>query len=342
VSDPDLLLSALEALGRLLLDLHVAGDALPFSDFQREALRLVQAVLPFDSAIWGVGTYQPNGVPQIFSVFLLNQPKEMIADYDRVKDGDRAFAAALTEPGITVNVAAADVVWGPYGEGMKAHIERYGMVHTLATLTRGPITELASAICLYRADPAAPFSEIERAMQQVLVPHLVSVYDRSRIQFLANAQGAGSRQPQGGAAIVDGHGMLHNASSGFIRLLLSEWPDWRGPIVPLDLLGADALRSSTLNRIVARATPVNDLFLLDLREITPCDNLSEREWGVARAFAEGMSYKEVALHLRIAPATVRNHLSRVYTKLGVSNKAELVHVLETSLRRPIASRPTVA
>jgi DNA-binding CsgD family transcriptional regulator len=334
VSDPDLLLTALQQLSALLLELYAASDALPFPEFQAAALRLVQAVVPFDSALWGVGTYLPNGIPQIFAVFLLNQPQAMLADYERVKDRDQAFAAALRSPGTTVNIAAPGIAWGPGSEPMRAHIERYGMAHTLATLTRGPVTELASAICLYRADAAKPFSELERVLQQALVAHLVAGYDRSRIQYLASLQNAGRQPPQRAAAIVDSRGTLHSASPSFVNLLLSEWPEWRGPMVPRELL--DAVRgertTAPFTRIVARATPVNDLFLVNLRDIAACDHLSDREWDVARAFGDGMSHKEVAQRLGIAPGTVRNHLSSVYAKLGVTNKAELAHVLDTSPR----------
>ena len=301
---------ALLELGNLLLELHTVGDLLPFPDFQQEALRLVQAVLPFDSALWAVGTYQPNGIPLIFSVSLFNQPQEMLGSYERVKDRDRAFAKTMAEPGITANVAAADIAWDAHSEPMKAHVERYGMAHTLATLTRGPVTELVSSICLYRADPARPFSERERATQQALVPHLVSLYDRSRLQFLADLQKPGLEQKRRAAAIVDGQGMLHSASPSFIQLLLLEWPEWRGPTLPqglLELVHTDG-KTTPFTRIVGQATSVNDLFLVNLREIAPCDRLSEREWAVASAFGQGMSHKEVARRLGIAPGTVRNHL----------------------------------
>jgi DNA-binding CsgD family transcriptional regulator len=320
-------------LSSLLLALHDLADILPFSDFQRGALELLQAALPFDSALWGVGNYQPSGIPQIYSVYLLNQPHEMLVSYERVKDRDQAFFQAIKSPGVTANVAASDIAWTPESEPVKQHIERFGMWHTLTTLTRGPITELASAICLYRADPARPFSERERALQQALVPHLVSLYDRSRIQFLAGLQRPGEEQKRRAAAVVDSHGTLHSASPSFLQLLLLEWPDWRGPAVPLALLGGDSKRGTAMfTRIVSQATAVNDLLLLNLREIAPCDRLSEREWDVASAFANGMTHKEVARRLGIAPGTVRNHLSVAYAKLGVSNKAELVHVVEQSPR----------
>jgi DNA-binding CsgD family transcriptional regulator len=57
--------------------------------------------------------------------------------------------------------------------------------------------------------------------------------------------------------------------------------------------------------------------------------LTAREREVAEQFARGLSYKEVALVLHIAPATVRNHLARIYDKLGLETKSALVRLLAT-------------
>ena len=57
-----------------------------------------------------------------------------------------------------------------------------------------------------------------------------------------------------------------------------------------------------------------------------CD-LSPREREVAEAYAEGLSHKQIAERLHIAPATVRTHLGAIYRKLGVSNKIQLLEDL---------------
>lgn len=51
-------------------------------------------------------------------------------------------------------------------------------------------------------------------------------------------------------------------------------------------------------------------------------DLSERELSILQAMAKGYTYKQVASLLFISPATVRTHLSNIYTKLGVSSKQE--------------------
>jgi DNA-binding CsgD family transcriptional regulator len=53
------------------------------------------------------------------------------------------------------------------------------------------------------------------------------------------------------------------------------------------------------------------------------DTLSPREIQIARHYAEGATYHEIAEALGIAPSTVRTHLATIYRKLEVSSKLEL-------------------
>jgi DNA-binding CsgD family transcriptional regulator len=56
--------------------------------------------------------------------------------------------------------------------------------------------------------------------------------------------------------------------------------------------------------------------------------LTRREETIARAYAAGDSYKEIARQFGLSPATVRGYLRDCYLKLGVSNKAALGGVLQ--------------
>lgn len=55
--------------------------------------------------------------------------------------------------------------------------------------------------------------------------------------------------------------------------------------------------------------------------------LSSRERQVARLLIAGASYKEVGMRLFVSISTVQTHVTRVYTKLGVSSKVELANAL---------------
>ncbi len=53
------------------------------------------------------------------------------------------------------------------------------------------------------------------------------------------------------------------------------------------------------------------------------ESLSASERRAAEMAAEGRSTREIAQALFVTPKTVENHLSRVYTKLGVSSRRAL-------------------
>lgn len=73
------------------------------------------------------------------------------------------------------------------------------------------------------------------------------------------------------------------------------------------------------------------------------ETLSRREHEIARAYADGMTYKEIAQKLYIAPATVRTHLATIYRKLGVSTKVALLRTLNAErahIAAPEEGEPT--
>lgn len=58
------------------------------------------------------------------------------------------------------------------------------------------------------------------------------------------------------------------------------------------------------------------------------ESLTPREWEVAQAVAEGLSNREVAARLSLAEKTVKNHVSDVLDKLGLTRRAQIVALLQ--------------
>jgi DNA-binding NarL/FixJ family response regulator len=54
--------------------------------------------------------------------------------------------------------------------------------------------------------------------------------------------------------------------------------------------------------------------------------LSKREGEVVRCLAEGLSNREIADRLKLSQHTVKNHLFRIFEKLGVSSRIELLYM----------------
>jgi DNA-binding NarL/FixJ family response regulator len=59
--------------------------------------------------------------------------------------------------------------------------------------------------------------------------------------------------------------------------------------------------------------------------------LTPREQQVAMLVAEGMSNREVSLHLGISEHTVKNYMFHIFDKLGISNRVELVRYAQSQL-----------
>ncbi len=54
------------------------------------------------------------------------------------------------------------------------------------------------------------------------------------------------------------------------------------------------------------------------------ETLTPREEQVLQLLVEGRAVRQIALELKIAPSTVKNHVQSIYGKLQVSNRAEAV------------------
>jgi len=68
------------------------------------------------------------------------------------------------------------------------------------------------------------------------------------------------------------------------------------------------------------------------------DLLSKRELEVVRCLAEGMTNREIATRLGLSQHTIKNYLFRVFDKLGVSSRLEL---LSLTLTQPTPGAPLI-
>ncbi len=95
----------------------------------------------------------------------------------------------------------------------------------------------------------------------------------------------------------------------------------------------DQLRSALTTFETVRAEPWAERARAELRatgetarkrDPSTLDDLTPQELQIARLVAEGRSNKEAAAQLFLSPRTVEYHLAKVFTKLGLGSRAELI------------------
>lgn len=206
-----------------------------------------------------------------------------------------------------------------------------GIEHALGVTLIDPVTNVGELVFLFRADRGAPFSDLERDRLERIMPHLVAAWRHRLLWHVAGHARTADLSPgglPGGHAVVDGAGQVHASDAAFGLRMRALFPDWLGPSLPQDLRVAIAGAANSV-RVCGQTFRLHrggDRHILSLAAETTLP-LSPAEARVAQRFASGMTAPRVALDLGISRATVRNHLTSIYEKLGVHSKVELVRKL---------------
>jgi DNA-binding CsgD family transcriptional regulator len=296
----------------------------PPGGFHEAALTLLEPQLPFDSGWWGIANAQAAQV-SVMQGYLHRLPPEFIEDWWGIADVDALARRCSAQPGITV-LDDGLLATSPAEE---AFDERYGLACALSTLLPDESSGLFSFLSLFRSESQPTFDEHDRALVQLLVPHLIQA-EQTHWRLGLRRQFAAADDHR---AHVDEAGYLLQASTGFCQTLVREFPAWPGGPLPEPL---QPLWQSRQGQWHGRQIEVGVEPLDEADDSAPptahCritvrarigHGLTKREESIARAYAAGDSYKEIARDLGLSPATVRGYLRDCYLKLGVTNKAAL-------------------
>ncbi len=300
------------------LALHRVGREVPFCQFQRAALDVIQGILPFDSAWWGNAAAEPA---EIHRLYLFNCDDSILEAYVPYMAQDFFRTALIDAPGTTINMADLISREGYLRTALYQDVgQRYRVEWSLGTLLVEPVSALQEFLTLWRHDGNKPFTEAERLTKELLMPHLWEAHRAARLREMLD----GTQLRYDCWALADERGFLREISACFILFLREHWPGWRGSRLPEAMLECVRLATPLQTKQMKLQIVLNGRFrYLWALALSAVDKLSPRERDVATRYARGDTYAAIALALGLAPATVRNHIANCYQKLAVKNKAEL-------------------
>ncbi len=138
------------------------------------------------------------------------------------------------------------------------------------------------------------------------------------------------RSNRGSAALIDAAGTVYSSSLRFSALFdesgLSLSSGRLSFELPEEKLGSDG-GEFMHGQIHFRLARHGMLYLLHARRPLPLDSLSPREQEIARALSDGKTLKSIARQYGIAVSTVANHTTRIYRKLSIYRREELVELI---------------
>jgi DNA-binding CsgD family transcriptional regulator len=298
-------------LDRVIQSLYAAAIEDEWQDFRPHALKIICAWLNASSAAWHSrsstalsGSFTEYPGPSGIS-------REQMLAFEFPK-GNRELEL------IPLPARLADVNSTERQNGYAVHYSHRGGAELISTL-------------LLRFTPGnkpRDHQEINRALGHMVEASTLALHHFiQRDEWLHNL----GRQNRGAAALVDDHGAIYAASQRFLKLLTETYGDNHFTMLPCAMPreALDSNGSFIDGQLHFRVSRDGPLFVLYLRQRQPLDGLSPREQEIARALGSGKTFKTVARQYGIAVSTVANHASRIYKKLGIFRREELMEQVRT-------------
>jgi len=297
---------------------HSAGKGI--EGYRRRALTELAQVIDFDGALWGTGRLNSEG---FHSVDVLGVDDSYPISLAENKMNNPFYGALKSASGRVVELSTITADEHFYQSDLyQKFFSQYGVERVMGVIVEDESTGIVSLVSLYRFDREKTFSVADQQKLERMMHHLVSA--ASHAYFLHLNQQSESKN-KAALAICDKHGLFFEVQPRFIEILQQHYPNDPLGRLPFDLQEkADSLAEGRLH---FNKAALGDLFCISLWEKSPFDLLSAREKEVVQAITRGLSFKEAARELGVAPSTVSNHLYKVYRKLNISSRSELALVV---------------
>lgn len=207
-------------------------------------------------------------------------------------------------------------------------LAQHGVRDAVGVLMVDRVLELNTEIVLTRTSEA-PFTDDEIRAFQLIAPAMIGAATQAYFLGLAKPAGTHAHRP---SAVVDAGGAVLDAQWGFRSLMQRHFPGWTGHQLPFDV--PESLHRSELSvgPLQVYAEHLAELTLLRIWERERLEVLTLREREIADRLVRGASYKVIAQELELSPSTVANHVHRIYGKLGIGRRRQLIDLLTGSAK----------
>ena len=313
--------------------LYRLAETCPQEEFQHQAFESMQQLVQFDGAGWGESAKTSVSLI-ILRAYMYKISPEFPVELNKVQHLNPLSNLALENPSVTIFGHIDDEVLNVDGETLKIDerltkiVYKYDVPQALQTIAIHDNELFIYSTGIFRNKKNKLYTEDERQIVERVTPHLFESFRLCR-RFDMQKRLIKQWEMNRGVATCDQKGMLHDADDLFVELVKVDWPDWKGAQLPGELTtGLNRNLPYKSKHAFYRWTLLGNLYLLVATVLDKLKELSEREFQIAYNFSNGQTYKEIATQLSIAPATVRNHLASIYTKLDLNSKDKLVKLFE--------------
>lgn len=308
---------------------RMAGEHAPH--YRRLALTQLAQIIDFDGALWGTGHLGSEG---FHSVDVLGVDEDYPTALAQTRQINPIYGALKSQPGQAISMQQVFDDDGFYQSALyQSFFSRFGVERILGIMLPDENTGIFTLISLYRFERERPFSTQDGKLLTSMAFHMMNGASHAYFLHLRHTQysqptpNAPAENFQQAHAICDRHGIFFEVQPRFTALLQQYFPDKNNQCLPFSIDEAQSEQPLAAGQLQAQVEPLSDLYCISIWESRPIDCLSERERDVVNTIVHGLTFKEAAKRLGVAPSTVSNHLYNVYRKLNISSRTELAQLL---------------
>jgi DNA-binding CsgD family transcriptional regulator len=299
-------------------ELYRSGLSVPPEGYRAWALHCLKPLIPFDAALWGSGNVRNW---RFHTVTLVGVPDEFPRALEETRPINPMIPRIVSNLDTPIDMESCVPDRKFYAsEFYQRAFKPFGIERILSTAHVEARSGLVSLLSLYRRSRRHPFTAAEKALHKRATFHLFQASSHAYFLHLMRTF-IEEREAGGAAAVVDKEGAFHEVQPRFLDLLEKHFKGKRLNRLPFEIPPVGETR--TVEGLCVKTEPVGDLACVLVWEAGPLDRLTHRERETVFAVTQGLSFKQAARKIGVAPSTVANHLYRIYRKLGVNSRSEL-------------------